>query len=48
MHGYLGRGNRKVIPACVVTHIRHLYKDDDNLYVGFRPSVNVEEIEEAG
>jgi hypothetical protein len=47
MHGYLGRGNRRVIPACVVTHIRCLYRDEANLYVGFRPATQ-EPDEEAG
>ena len=35
-HGYLGRGNRKVAPACVVWKIRDNYPAPDNHYLGFR------------
>ncbi|XP_043918790.1 P2X purinoceptor 7-like [Protopterus annectens] len=33
----LGRGNRVVIPACVVSRIRQKFPEDDNEYVGFLP-----------
>lgn len=36
LHGYLGRHNRRVIPACVVAYIRATWPDPDNKYVGFR------------
>jgi hypothetical protein len=39
MHGHLGQHNRKVIPACVVTHIRTRYPDASNPYIGFRPAI---------
>lgn len=32
----LGRGNRKVVPSCVVLTIRHLYPAEDGQYMGFR------------
>ena len=33
--GYLGRHNRRVIPACVVTHIRSTWPSADGNYTGY-------------
>ena len=35
-NGYLGRGNRKVIPSCVVLEIRHWYLSPSGVYMRFR------------
>lgn len=35
-YGKLGRGNRRVIPSCVVLKIRDTYPASDNRYMGFR------------
>ena len=35
MNAVLGKYNRKVVPACVVGHIRHVWPAEDNNYVGF-------------
>ena len=35
-YGYLGRGNRKTIPSCVVWRVRDQYPAPDNNYLGFR------------
>jgi P2X purinoceptor 7 len=32
----LVKGNRKVVPSCVVLTIRHLYPADDGVYMGFK------------
>ena len=34
----LGRGNRKILPSCVVTTIRQAYPAPDGNYMGFRRS----------
>lgn len=33
--GYLGKSNRKVIPACIVHEIRKRYPDKNNIYTGY-------------
>ena len=35
-YGYLGKGNRKVCPACVVTVIRRHYPSQTGVYMGYR------------
>lgn len=35
MNAILGKYNRKVVPACVVAHIRQTWPADDGNYVGF-------------
>jgi len=37
-YGKLGRGNRKLLPSCVVTTIRQAYPAPDGNYMGFRHS----------
>jgi len=36
-YGYLGKGNRKVCPACVVKVVRGHYPSQTGVYMGFRP-----------
>ena len=36
IYGFLGRRNRRVIPACVVGHIRNSWPSPDGIYVGFK------------
>ncbi|XP_077148997.1 uncharacterized protein LOC143809925 [Ranitomeya variabilis] len=38
IHGYLGAGNRRPIPSCVVTKVRFAFPDDDDEYMGFKHS----------
>ena len=35
-HGYFGRGNRRVVPSCVVLAIRRWYPSPTGIYMGFR------------
>ena len=37
-YGKLGRGNRKLLPSCVVTTIRQAYPAPESNYMGFRHS----------
>ena len=37
-YGKLGRGNRKVLPACVVRRVRSHYPSPDGRYMGYRAS----------
>ena len=37
-YGKLGRGNRKILPSCVVLVIRRAYPAPDGNYMGFRRS----------
>ena len=36
-YGYLGKGNRKVCPSCVVKAVRSQYPSQTGVYMGFRP-----------
>ena len=35
-YDFLGKGNRRVVPACVVTAICLQFPEPDNLYTGFK------------
>ena len=43
VHGYLGRGDRRVIPPCVVTAIREAFPDPSQQYKGFEDARDDEE-----
>ena len=45
MHARLGRGVRRVIPACVVNKIQAEYPSDDEQYVGFNNGIKSSEID---
>ena len=36
VHGHQGRGNRKVIPSCVVVAVRIWYPSPTGMYMGFK------------
>lgn len=36
-YGYLGKGNRKVCPSCVVKTVRRNYPSQTGVYMGYRP-----------
>ena len=35
-NGYLGRGNRRVVPSCATCSIRNKYPSADGIYTGFK------------
>ena len=37
-HGYLGKGQRRKIPKCVMNGIRNRYLDSDDNYMGYKSS----------
>lgn len=37
-YGKLGKGNRRVLPSCVVLTIRRYYPAPDGVYMGYRRS----------
>ena len=38
VHGFLGRGNRVVVPKCVAEFIRDMFPDPEGQYMGHRNS----------
>ena len=45
IHGVLGKGVRKVIPACSTTRIRQEFPEASGVYVGFRQGNDGEVLE---
>lgn len=45
VHGKLGQGVRKEVPACAVSKIRETFPDPNGVYVGFGMGDDGEEIE---
>ena len=43
VHARLGKGVRKIIPACVVSKIRETYPSKDGIYTGFKEGDMVSE-----
>lgn len=43
-YGKLGRGNRRVLPACAVRMIRQAYPSPDGRYMGFRNNWHVKQL----
>ena len=43
-HGILGKGVRRVIPACVLKTIRQTFPADDGRYVGFKQGADGEQV----
>ena len=35
-YSFLGKGNRRVVPACVVNAVRQQFPEADNVYTGFK------------
>ena len=46
-HGHLGKGIRRVIPACAVHAIRQEYPEEDDVYIGSRTTDEDEVIEDS-
>lgn len=44
VHGYLGMGVRKMIPACAVSRIHEEYPKATGVYIGFKHGDDDEEI----